>query len=189
MSRHSPSPPATWLLERVVPERNREAVLGDLTEEYRLRAPSASPFAVSRWYWGQVCGTISHVLWTYVRGGEWLLTLGIAVGAYLAAGTIEFVGTVTIARLFALEAEAFIVVSLIVGLTTMVLGGYFAAWIRPAAAPAVAGIAFIVVAVLMMTMSDSEPFWYALAFLIVGPLASLAGGALCVTFHLKQPVH
>jgi len=58
----------------------------------------------------------------------------------------------------------------------MVLGGYLAAWIRPGAATALAGIVIITVAVLMATKSDSMPLWYQLAFLIAGPLASLAGG-------------
>jgi ketosteroid isomerase-like protein len=38
MSRHSPSRVASWLLAWAVPESNREAVLGDLYEEYALRS-------------------------------------------------------------------------------------------------------------------------------------------------------
>ena len=42
-----------------------------------------------------------------------------------------------------------------------------------------AAIVMIVVAVLMMTMSGGASLWYGLAFLILGPLAALAGGTLC----------
>jgi hypothetical protein len=76
-------------------------------------------------------------------------------------------------------APAFTVISLLVGLTTMVIGGYFATWIRPGAGTVMAGIVMIVVAVLMATMTGGAPLWYGLAFLVVGPLAVLAGGALC----------
>ena len=179
MSHHSPSPMATWLLERVLPERDREAILGDLIEEHELRAQSTTPWMVSRWYWGQVCRSIPRMVWGSLSRGRWLPTLGVAVGAYIAAGALEFAGTVAISKLLAPSAAVYTVISLVVGLTTMVIGGYVATWIRPGAGTVMAGIVMIVVAVLMMTMSGSAPLWYGLTFLIVGPLAALAGGTLC----------
>ena len=99
--------------------------------------------------------------------------------AYIAAGALEFAGTMAISKLLTPGAPVYTVISLVVGLTTMVIGGYFATWIRPGAATVMSGIVMIVVAVLMMTMSGSAPLWYGVAFLVVGPLATLAGGALC----------
>jgi hypothetical protein len=168
---------ATWLLERVLPERDRDAILGDLIEEYELRAQSTTPWMVSRWYWGQACRSIPPMVWHSVS--RWLPTLGVAMGAYIAAGALEFGGTVVISKLLTPAAPAFTVISVVVGLITMVIGGYFATWIRPGAGTVMAGIVMIVVAVLMATMRGSEPLWYGLAFLILGPLAALAGGALC----------
>jgi hypothetical protein len=55
MKRDSPPAFACWLLESVIPVPYREAMLGDLIEEYTLRAKSASPFTASRWFWGQAC--------------------------------------------------------------------------------------------------------------------------------------
>ena len=179
MSHLPPSPTATWLLECVLPERDRDAILGDLIEEYHLRAQSTTPRMVSRWYWGQACRSISRLALGSVGRGRWLPTLGVAVGAYIAAGALEFAGTVVISKLLAPDASVFTVISLVVGLTTMVIGGYFATWIRPGAGTVMAGIVMIVVAVLMTTMSGSAPLWYGAAFLVVGPLAALAGGALC----------
>jgi hypothetical protein len=100
------------------------------------------------------------------------------MGAYVAAGILEFVGETAISRLLAPGARAHAVLGLIVGLTTMALGGYFAARIRAGAATALAAIVMISVAILMVTQSDSAPLWYQLAFLIAGPLASFAGGTL-----------
>ena len=179
MSQHSPSRLATWLLERVLPDRDRDAILGDLFEEYELRARSITPKMVSRWYWGQVCGSIPGIVRGSVARGRSLLTLGVAIGAYIAAGALEFAGTMAISKLLKPDASVYTVISLVVGLTTMVIGGYFATWIRPGADIVLAGIVMIVVAVLMMTMTGSEPLWYGLTFLVVGPLAALAGGALC----------
>jgi len=179
MSRHSPPAVASWLLETVVPERNREAVLGDLIEEFTIRTESDRPRAASLWYWEQVCRSIPRMLWTSMQE-EWLRALPIAISAYIAAGMLEFVVTTQISRLFSLGAPFDTVVSMIVGLTTMVFAGYIAARIRPAAATVVASIAFIVVAALMMTRSDTAPLWYQLAFLTAGPLAPLMGGALCL---------
>lgn len=152
--------------------------MGDLAEEYALRARSTSLFTVSHWYWGQVLRSIPPVIWSSIRRGHWLRTLGVAMGAYIATGIVEFAGDAAISRLIAPGSLVHAVLGLIAGLSTMVLGGYLAAWIRPGAATAMAGIVMISVAVLMVTKSDSVPLWYQLAFLIAGPLASWAGGTL-----------
>jgi hypothetical protein len=54
--------------------------------------------------------------------------------------------------------------------------GYVAARIRPPAALVMAAIAFMVVAVLMITSGHLSPLVYQLAFLIGAPAASIAGG-------------
>ena len=179
MRRRQPPRIACWLLACLLPERDREAVMGDLAEEYALRSRSAS-----LWYWGQVYRSIPSMVWRSVSGGRWLPTLSVAMGAYIAAGAIEFVADLAISRWVAPDAPVYAVLGLIAGLATMALGGYVAAWIRPGAATALAGIVMISVAVLMVTKSGAVPLWYQLAFLIAGPLASLAGGRL---FLLRRP--
>lgn len=160
-------------------ERDREVVIGDLAEEHALRTRSAPPGSVSQWYWGQVCRSIPRLLWSSCRNGFALRTSGVALAVYLAAGLLEFGATKAMSRLLGPDARPLPVLRAIVGLATIMLGGYLAARIRPAAATALAGIVMIAVVILMVTMSDSAPLWYGLAFLIVGPLAALAGGTLC----------
>src|SRR4029077_18833124 len=49
---------ATWLLGLVLPSTERAHVLGDLFEEYALRAQTETAPAVVLWYWGQVCRSL-----------------------------------------------------------------------------------------------------------------------------------
>jgi hypothetical protein len=177
----SPSRVATWFLARAVPERHREAVLGDLHEEYAFRLRSATVSTADRWYWGQVCRSVPTLVWSSAKDGRWIATLGVALGFYILMGIFEFAATRTVSTLLAPDTQTFKAVSTIVGLLTMALGGYGAAWVRgPAAAGTLALIVFFVVLSLVMTMSGSAPLWYGLTFLIAGPLASLAGGNVCL---------
>ena len=177
---------AAWLLSVLLSERYREAVMGDLAEEYVLRLQGATGAGVSRWYWGQVCRSVPPVLWAALRRGRWMGTLGVAIGAYIGAGIVEFSANAALSRLLALGAPADSALGVIVGLMTMVLGGYVATLIRSGAASALAAVIITGVGVLMLAMPDSVPLWYQLAFLIGGPLASLAGGTL---FVKKQRRH
>jgi hypothetical protein len=100
------------------------------------------------------------------------------MGAFIAASAAEFVGDIAISKLLAPDASLQIVLSVIVGLTTMVLGGCLAVRIRPGAANVLSAIILITVAIFMVTKSGSVPLWYQLTFLIAGPEASWAGGTL-----------
>jgi hypothetical protein len=169
---------AKWLLERLLPERDRNTIVGDLIEESALRARASTRIATAWWCWGQVARSIPLGLWSDFRRRHWLGTLGVAIAAYVSASVIEFVSTAVISRMFRPDARLATVLSVIVGLVTMALGGYVAAAIRQGAAPVLAAIILIVVGVLFVTMPNSAPFWYGLTFLIAGPLAALAGGRL-----------
>jgi hypothetical protein len=102
------------------------------------------------------------------------------MGAFIVAGLFESVGTAALAKLVAPDGRNFTLLVLIVGLTTMVMGGYLATWVRPGAATALAGIVLVAVAILMISVSESAPLWYQLAFLTMGPLAAFGGGSLCL---------
>jgi hypothetical protein len=169
---------AAWLLACVLPPSDRDAVLGDLVEEHAIRTRIASGPTATMWFWKQVLGSIPSVLWMGTRRGAWLTTLGVAFGAYVVAGAIEFVGEAALARLIGPDARTLPILSAAFGLATIVVGGYVAALIRPGAATALAAIVMLVVATLLVTVPDSAPFWYGLTFLMVGPLAALAGGTV-----------
>jgi hypothetical protein len=171
---------ATWLLKCFLPPTDREVVLGDLIEEYAIRARSDPASMVDRWYWGQVYRSIPQAQWSAIRRGGAVTTLATALAAFIAAGALESAGLAALSRVLVMDANQPTALSVIVGLATIVLGGYVAAWIRPGAAQALAGIEMIAVVILMVTMSGSAPLWYGLTFLIIGPLAACAGGTLRV---------
>ena len=62
MSVSRPPTLAAWLLSRLVPAEQRADILGDLEENYRLRAERFSPAEAWAWYWSQVV-TIPIWLW------------------------------------------------------------------------------------------------------------------------------
>jgi hypothetical protein len=172
------APLAIWLLEHLLPEGDREAIVGDLIEEFALRARTSTRTPTAWWCWGQVVRSIPPVLWSDLRRGHWFGTLGVAIVAYVAASVLESVGVALVLELLHPDPRLAIVLSAIIGLATMVLGGYAAASIRQGAAQALAAIILVVVAVLFVTIPRSAPLWYGLTFLVAGPVAALAGGRL-----------
>jgi len=65
MTRVESSPPrwAEWLLERVLDAADRDAILGDLHEEYARRVADVGRSRATAWYRGQLVGSV----WPSVR--------------------------------------------------------------------------------------------------------------------------
>jgi hypothetical protein len=187
VTRGTPPRSATWLLGVLLSEADKDAVIGDLIEEHALRH-SQSGRRGSWWYWSQVARSVLPFFWIAIRRERWLGILGAAITAYLLATIIESAATIEISRLFTANALPQERMGLLIGLSAMALGGYTAAWIRRGAAAALAVIIALMVVALMVTMSESVPLWSQLGFLVFGPLASLAGGALWRRRQCKKRV-
>ncbi len=57
----SPPPLADWVIRQLAPQRIRNAVLGDLHEEYvRYAVAELGPTRAGLWYWKQVLAVLSH---------------------------------------------------------------------------------------------------------------------------------
>jgi len=160
---------AIRLLESLLPEENRDAVVGGLIEESALRARASTRASAAWWYWGQVARSVPLVLWSELRQGHRLRTLSVAILAYIAASILESVGTSLLLELVHPDPRLATVLGMIVGLATMVLSGYVAALIRQGAARVLAGIIFTVVVMLFVTVPDSAPLWYGLRFSLPAP--------------------
>lgn len=150
--------------------------MGDLAEEFSLRIQASD--SCWFWYWGQALRSIPPVLWKSARQGCWIRTFFVALGAYIAASVVEAVADAALSGILIPESPLHTILSLIIGLASIGAGGYLAARLRPGADTAMGVIVFVAVTALIAANVGDAPLWYGLAFLIAGPLSSLAGGAL-----------
>jgi hypothetical protein len=165
-------------------------MLGDLIEEYYLRAESASPLVASRWLWSQACRSVPSIVWYSLRSGNWLISMSIAVGVYIFMGTLKFVADLMISKLVFPNQTARVILAPIVFLTTTAIGGYVAARIRRGAIVFLALMVTITVAVLidLKVCSIPVPWWYQFGFLTLGPLAVIVTPALFVRLRQQRVV-
>lgn len=74
---------AEWLLTLFALDDQAEPILGDLLEEFNLRASkSGGPFA-RRWYWRQTFKTVLQLAILGFRTAPWLTTAAVAGGFFL----------------------------------------------------------------------------------------------------------
>jgi hypothetical protein len=173
---HFPPRLANWLLRWFVPANDQEEIMGDLAEEFSLRVQSSD--SCWSWYWGQTLRSIPLMAWKATRQGRWIRTFLVALGAYIAAGLVESVADAVLLKSVNPQSLLHTVLSLIIGLTTTASAGYVAARFRSGAETVMAVIVLLAVTALLAARVGEVPLWYGFAFLIAGPLASLAGGAL-----------
>ena len=175
MSRYSRPAFACRLFQTVLPVPYRGALLGDLIEEYNLRAEATSPSAATRWFWGQACRSIPFIIGSSLRNGDWLISASTAVGVYAVMGTLKLAADFMIAKLVAPEPTAYVVLAPIVFLAFTSIGGYAAARIRCGTAVFLAIIVMITVGVLIAAKACPVPvpWWYQFGFLTLGPLSVL----------------
>jgi hypothetical protein len=169
-------PPLAYrLLEFFLPASTREAVLGDLLEEYALRVESTSALAASRWFWGQACRSVPYMLWSSLWSANCLTSVSIAAGVYIFMGMLKFAADLTISRWLAPSQTIRVVLAPIVFLTITAIGGCVAARIRRGATIFLAFIVMITVIVLIgiRVCTIPVPWWYQFVFLTLGPLAVL----------------
>jgi hypothetical protein len=186
MRRNSPPAFACWLLESVVPAPYREAMLGDLIEEYTLRAESDSPIAASRWFWSQACRSVPSMVRSSLRSRDWLVSMCIAMGVYIVMGTLKLAADLAISKFVAPRPMTEVVLAPVVFLVTTSISGCIAARIRSGATIFLALMAMITVAVsiALKVCTIPVPWWYQFGFLTLGPLSVLLMPAV---FGMPKP--
>jgi hypothetical protein len=171
-----PCSPQTFLcllLESVLPDPYREAIIGDLIEQYTLRVESTSRFSASRWFWSQACRSVPPMVWCWLRSGNWFLNMSIAVGVFIFMATLKFAADLTISKLVSPDQTMDVILAPILFLTITAIGGCVAARIRRGATLFLALMVTITVAILieLKFCSLPVPWWYQFGFLTLGPLA------------------
>ena len=164
-------------LAQLVPLQTLDAALGDLAEEYALRAHGRSPLRASGWYWGQLARSIPQMMWIDIRRGGVVATFAVAFAAWLVASVVESIADIALIAVFGSNDVVSALPGVLVGLGALALGGSLAALVRPAATKVFAALIVLVVAAFMIAGVGDAPLWYGIAFLVFGPLVSIAGGA------------
>jgi len=171
---------STWThhaIAQLVPVQAFDAALGDLAEEYTLRAQRTSSLRAARWYWGQIVRSMPQMMWIDIRRGGVLATFAIACGAWLVASVVESIADAALVVAFGSDDTVSALPGVLVGLAAFAFGGYLAAVVRPAAIKVLAAMIALVVATFMIAGVGQAPLWYGVAFLVFGPLTAIAGGA------------
>lgn len=172
-------PAAVWanLVLRLIGARDLDAVIGDLTEEYRIRRRSDSIAIAGYWYWRQVVRSLPILAVMTLRRGGWAM-VAVAMVAYVLAQLVETGVEAAVFAFASVDAGVRTGVSLVIGLLTATLAGYVAESSRSGAATVLTAMSLITIVTLMVTLPDSVPMWYQLGFLTLGPVSTLGGGAL-----------
>jgi hypothetical protein len=166
---------AMWVLSRFATDVERESIVGDLTEEYSLRANAASSATALKWVLQQVCASATPLLWTRLTRAAWMATFGVAVLAYIAVGVVELLVNWAISSA---GTSTYNLLGLLVMFPLVVLIGYFAARFRRRSAALLGTMMLLVVTAMTLWSSESVPLGYRIAFFLVGPAAAFTGGAL-----------
>jgi hypothetical protein len=169
---------ATWAFSWLAPRSQRAALLGDLAEEYALRASATSASEACKWYLRQLCTSAAPLLWSRLTRTAWIATLGVALCAYIAVGVVEFIVNWAIASSSATDTAAYDPLGLIITFPMVVLIGYFAAQFRRRAAIVLGAIMLLNVTAIMLWSTETMPAWYRIAYFLVGPAATFIGSAL-----------
>lgn len=164
-------------LAQPVPLQTLEAALGDLAEEYALRAHGRSPLRASVWYWAQLARSMPQMMWLDVRRQGAGTTCAVAFAAWLVASVVEFIADAMLIAWSGSDAPVRELPGVLVGLAAFASGGYLASVVRPAATKVLAAMIALIVVGLMIAGPQNVPLWYGPVFLVFGPLVSIAGGA------------
>jgi hypothetical protein len=178
MKHHPVLQVVTWIFSWVVPKDQREPLIGDLHEEYALRAKSASSAGALKWFLKQILASLPPLLWARLTRSAWLSTLGVAVLAYFAVAVVDFIVKRVILSWTANGVLPTYVVGLAISFLTVVLIGYLAEQLRRRAAIVLGTMVLLTVIAMNAGMPADSPLWYRVAWLLVGPAAAVIGSVL-----------
>lgn len=187
MNRSSPPALACWLLEYLLPVPHRGPILGDLIEEYALRAESTSPSAASRWFWSQAFRSVPLMIASSLRAGNWLTSVVIALSVYIGMASFKLAIGVMVSRLVAPGQTGQIVLNAVEFLMATAIGGCIAARIRRGATIFLALFVMFTVAILieLKLCTIPVPWWYQFGFLSLGPLVVLVTPSIIERLTLR----
>jgi len=173
--------PFNWaarLLSWLLGENDATALLGDLQEEYTRRSKSAGGPGAWRGYQREVYSSLAVVVRLraveLVRGAPWATVLG----AYFLVGAVQLATTVMFSYVWPAAAQTTSPLNLLGQFPAIAVVAYVAGAFDRAAPFFLAAVMLCAALLLATFTSEKISTEYRLAFLTLGPLASLAGGTL-----------
>ena len=177
----------------------RDGVLGDLAEEFALRAEREGAAAARRWYYRESIRTAPHLIRNWARSlrtSEVAHLANVVLAAYVLTTLVGvFVAMVAGSIMIALGISSPIlipstggrlapVVGLTLGTSAALLGGYIAAWldnITPLVSAFVLGVIWSSAGTLVSAfVGASEPAWFRVCASLVIVTGTTIGGILHV---------
>ena len=183
--RHPAPRVATRIFSWLVPKELREPLIGDLEQEYSLRAQTVDPSAALKWYVKEICASFPPLLWMRITRSAWISTLGVAVVAYVAVFVVQLIIFRTIYSSFGSVPKP---LDLTVSFLVIACMGYVAERLRRRAAIVLGAIALLMTTTMTALTPQTSPLWFRIALCLVGPAAALVGSFLhSLTPRRSQP--
>jgi hypothetical protein len=178
----------------------RDAVIGDLTEEFAGRVEWDGVSEARRWYYAHAIRTAPFLLRLWLRHAsraDVSRVLGVVVTAYMGLLMIAAaVGAIGMSILNVFDVPAFdlegrilagdpvvFLVMLGFGMMNSVLGGFLAAWIddrKPLISAVAFGSLWAVVQIVLPMISGVGPYWYRALIPAVLIAGAFSGGVMRV---------
>ncbi|MES2176406.1 MAG: hypothetical protein V4550_00965 [Gemmatimonadota bacterium] len=194
------APPLTAerLLEALSEQSDfRDAVLGDLAEEFARRAEADGVPAARSWYYRESIRTVPHLLGHWARGlgkGDIKHIANVVFASYIFGAALVFaltgvVGAVMMALgvQFAVAEEHTVIppVGLAIVSMSSVTGGFVVAWLdkrTPLISAIVLGLVVVIAALLMNALLPRTPMaaWYQITASTITMLGTSLGAVLYV---------
>lgn len=162
---------ATWILAQLAPQEDRDAIVGDLFEEFALRETTGSTSGAARWCLQQVVASAPRLLWAGFRRGAWASALLVALLGYLGVAVANAVVEWTAMN----EPAAFRPFGMLPLFPVVVLIVYVAARYRRSAAVILGALITLTIATMPF---KGVPVWVRIVVLALGPIATILGCAL-----------
>jgi hypothetical protein len=176
--RHSAMRAAAWILSWLAPKDYREPLMGDLAEEYALRARAASSSAAFKWYLRQFFASFLPLVRLRLTQATWISTFGVALLGYIAVGVVDFAVKWAIPNWTEDGTFAPNPLGPIVSFPLVMLIAYFAERWRRRAALVLGVMMLIAITAMTLVMTESAPLWFRVVWFFVGPAGAFIGGAL-----------
>jgi hypothetical protein len=161
---------ATRVVSWLVPHDRREALLGDLAEEYTQRAKSQSPSSACWWYVQQLSASAASLFWFCLMETALLSTLGVALLAFLAASETQFLIRQRLSSSF---PGAHAGLNLLIFIPVVALIGYFADGLRRRSALVLGLMMLAAIVPMIFEASIDSPLWLRVGWLLIGPAAAI----------------